>query len=403
MHPDWSTFFNVDRVYLFHIRKTAGSSLCSAFDGVEGFESAHSPAWLVEVPEEAFTVTILRDPVSRVVSYYRYLLWAIDHPDAHGLEPDIDAIVAEGALIDGGLRFSIDQIRKLKTESSVRELGVGQFARRLLARRSGFDGFLARVPPRKLLTQLHMFSRRFDPGEAAENILECDEVLFTESFSEGLNRLGGRLGVDLEERHERRFGERIELSENELEVAPRPPRAGIPNDGGRGGSAAGPREAHLHRSAVGDGPARLLSQVRRSAAAGRTPEGAGPGPRLSARALMRLRCLLPATLALLALGVGTASADQASQREAVRAVKEEIGSRWLLLETVPRSVHSRGAKAKVECDEVPRGRFLCSWSARNSLHDQVAQGFALVIQRPHGAEARLFAENCASRGVQPCV
>ena len=100
---------------------------------------------------------------------------------------------------------------------------------------------------------------------------------------------------------------------------------------------------------------------------------------------MRLKVAIPAVIAFFALGVGTAGAEQPRHADAVRAVKEEIGSRWLLLETVPRSVRSRGASASVSCDRVTKGRFLCSWTASNDLREQAAEGFAVVAPRPHGA------------------
>lgn len=66
------------------------------------------------------------------------------------------------------------------------------------------------------MAQLHMFSPTFDPEEAAQRALECDAVLFTETFSEDLRALGEQLGVELREHRERGFVPRIEMSEREL-------------------------------------------------------------------------------------------------------------------------------------------------------------------------------------------
>src|SRR4051794_8460283 len=98
------------RVYHFHVRKSAGTSLNAAFwalggvdadvltrsrakrvEGnghvfvrgdsalIEGGEylygSSHTPAYLLDLPAETYTITILRDPVARFLSYYRYLRW----------------------------------------------------------------------------------------------------------------------------------------------------------------------------------------------------------------------------------------------------------------------------------------------------------------------------------------
>ena len=100
------------RVYFYHIRKTAGTSLNMAFMGLagnghdlnerlqrsvdkwliadgyvfvrairhlreEGFYfqgGSHIPAPMLSLPEKTFRVTCLRDPVERVLSHYRMLV-----------------------------------------------------------------------------------------------------------------------------------------------------------------------------------------------------------------------------------------------------------------------------------------------------------------------------------------
>jgi hypothetical protein len=252
------------RIYHFHIRKTGGSSLDSAFlalggpklgtvaeraqfdeNLVEGnglrfvhhdldliaggdyfFASSHEPFFRVDLPPGTFTITILRDPVKRAMSYLRYLLWARANPGAYDREPYIDKVRAESEFLDGGRRFLRAEISQhgVKVESAVRELGVGQYLARLspyrpdLGRhdlRPELQAFLARVPPRRLLTQLYMFSKRLDPREAAENVLRCSEICFTETLGADLARLGERLDLDLEEKRERSFGDRIALDPDE--------------------------------------------------------------------------------------------------------------------------------------------------------------------------------------------
>jgi len=255
------------RIYHFHIRKTGGSSLDSAFlalggpalgtiaerakfdeNLVEGnglrfvhhdlgliaggdyfFASSHEPIFRVELPPGTFTVTILRDPVKRAVSYLRYLLWARANPGAYELEPYIDKVRAESEFLDGGTRFLRTEVSAhgVKVESAVRELGLGQFLTRLSPFHPDLSGpdlrpelhaFLARVPPRRLLTQLYMFSKRLDPREAAANVLRCSEVCFTETFGPDLARLSERLDLDLEEKRERSFGEKIALNADEEQL-----------------------------------------------------------------------------------------------------------------------------------------------------------------------------------------
>jgi hypothetical protein len=213
------------RVYHFHVRKTAGTSLNAAFwalggldlqamsdrQEVEGnglrfvrgnrqliekgdyfFANSHQPAHELRLPPETYTITILRDPAARVISYYRYLLWARGNPTAREAEPFIDDVVAESSFLD----------------------------RRLSLRRRGasFRDFLDRVPPERLLAQLQMFSARFDPSEAAEAALACSATCFTETYPADLRRIAAELRLDLREKRERSFGERVVLGDDEDEL-----------------------------------------------------------------------------------------------------------------------------------------------------------------------------------------
>jgi hypothetical protein len=218
------------RVYHFHVRKTAGTSLNSAFWALGGldlqamadsqllegnglrfvrgnprlieegdyfFANSHQPAYALRLPPATFTVTILRDPASRAISYYSYLLWARSDAADGDREPFLDEVLAESAFLGGGSRRFLSRLSPR-------------------GRERGFRDFLDRVPPSHLLTQLHMFSERLDPGEAAENALACSAVCFTETFREDLKALARELRLDLRERRERRFGEKAVLTDDEL-------------------------------------------------------------------------------------------------------------------------------------------------------------------------------------------
>lgn len=209
------------RIYHYHVRKSAGTSLNSAFWGLAGLDlnaighhirvckngyvfvrhnrtliergdyfyaNGHHPAYTLELPRDTFTITILRDPLKRVLSYYRYLRWARDVPAAAKQEP--------------ALKGSWKGLR--------RELGwLGR----------SFGEFLTRTPREHLMAQLNMFSPSYNIAEAVERIGQCSAVSFTEQFGDGLQLLGQQLQLPLTERHERRFAFEYTPSANELDQA----------------------------------------------------------------------------------------------------------------------------------------------------------------------------------------
>ena len=203
------------RVYCYHVRKTAGTSLFLSFlalggedpmavwrriarsrlqrttsaaysyasndrdvlaEGAYFFGRSHRRFADQPLPPGTFTVTILRDPVERVCSYYDYLV----------------------SGDDAGMPGRVSR------------------RQRLLAH-GGFDAFLDRVPADGLLTQLAMFSERLDVSEAADRIAGCSSVFFTEDFSAGLARLGHRLDLPLLPYRARVTAGRTELTDQQRE------------------------------------------------------------------------------------------------------------------------------------------------------------------------------------------
>jgi hypothetical protein len=191
----------VERVYCYHVRKTGGTSLAHSFLGLGGedpglvekrmtrppfctrsgayrfvyqdlpllrrgiyqFGYSHKCADVVRLPPNTFRVTILRDPIDRVVSLYRYLI----DPRA-----------------DEGQAFKALPLERAWVSS-------------------GFPEFLARASRAQLLNQLYTFSRSGDVEQAARRILSCDRVLFTHELDTGIADLGDTLGLPLRTRRAR--------------------------------------------------------------------------------------------------------------------------------------------------------------------------------------------------------
>ena len=199
-HAKWHSD-EYQRIYMYHVRKTAGTSIAFAFMRLAGanpylienrlsrfafaqangyryvahdtdlvhqgkyfFGFGHAPAYVVDPPEVGtFKFTILRDPVDRVVSLYRYLAC-----------PDADSSFSITARTEE---------RRWATE--------------------GFDRFLDKIPPYHLTNQLHMFSRSSSVNEAVDYLNNLDIVLRTETLNCGLLRLQEALNLRFTLRRER--------------------------------------------------------------------------------------------------------------------------------------------------------------------------------------------------------
>jgi hypothetical protein len=202
-----------ERIYCFHVRKTGGTSLHRSFLSIGGEDPAvverrlsssflhrtasggyvfavtqrrvleqgryfygwsHMAAHKLKLPPQTFTVSILRDPVSRVASYYNYLL-AGDPP---------------------GTAFPVPETERERA-------------------RNGFHSLLDTMPRSELLRQLFMFSASFNVNEAVDRASRCSMLFFNEEYSQGLRQLSQRLNLRLEMRHDRAGTAKVELSQDE--------------------------------------------------------------------------------------------------------------------------------------------------------------------------------------------
>jgi hypothetical protein len=132
-------------------------------EGHYHFGFSHSPLSQLDLPDNTFVFTCLRDPVDRMLSYYRMLL---------------------------DYRAGVQLSRALGWQ-------VGWLG-------DSFQDFLRNVPDEWLLGQLFRFSHSLNVDAALRNLARCQEVLFTDSLSSDLPNLGRQLRLPLRKRHTRK-------------------------------------------------------------------------------------------------------------------------------------------------------------------------------------------------------
>jgi Sulfotransferase family len=202
------------RIYFHHVRKTAGTSIAYAFYGVAGdpytieeqlkyfrfaarsgyryvglnprliaqgdyfFASSHLPNHEISLPRcGTFSFTVLRDPMERVISLYRYLS-----------NPKADRLYASAAF-DHEHAWAAD----------------------------GFESFLERVPKNHLLNQLYMFSRTGSVEEAVNALEGLSCVIRTETLTDDILGLQSRLGIPIQVGVERKSDHLVDLSRLEID------------------------------------------------------------------------------------------------------------------------------------------------------------------------------------------
>jgi hypothetical protein len=204
------------RIYLYHIKKSGGTSLNHSFMSLGGedgkavyariinsynfrtlssdkifvgwnpkliekgnyfYAHSHIPAHQLSLPSDTFTITCLRDPVKRVLSQYKMLYYykinRIDHP---------------GMKVEG--------------------MWLG----------NSFRDFLSMVPKEQMLNQIYMFSKSFSIDEAFERIVNCSHFFFTEHFNRGVEVLSEKLKIKLSPVHSRKTAVDITFDPIDIEV-----------------------------------------------------------------------------------------------------------------------------------------------------------------------------------------
>jgi hypothetical protein len=206
-----------DRVYFHHIRKTAGTSIVVAFFALSGsdprkierrlyryaftraggmrfvgpntrliqggryfFAYSHFPSYVARPPTaRTFAFTVLRDPVERVVSLYRYLRSQDSDEGFTFRAPPSEQFWAQGTL----------------------------------------GRFLDRIPQTDLLRQLYMFSPTGGVSETVDTLGTFHLVIHTKTLGAGVEILKKRTGVTLDVGHQRVSSASIEIPQSQLDRA----------------------------------------------------------------------------------------------------------------------------------------------------------------------------------------
>lgn len=201
------------RIYLYHIRKTAGTSLIHSFLSLYGdpknlykrlknnvclkqkgkvfvgwdpaiiakgnffFAFSHLPYHDVQLPKDTFTITCFRDPIERVLSHYKML---------------------------AANKNNEEYVKFYKLDSEMEMI------------HGGVDAFLDNITPEHLLRQLYMFSKEFNIEEAVENINNCSYFFFSDEFEAGLRDISSKLDLNLQPQVANRSNFSLNLEEKTL-------------------------------------------------------------------------------------------------------------------------------------------------------------------------------------------
>lgn len=202
------------RIYFFHIRKAAGKSVTDSIMATQGrdhykrnadlygarnnrivyndkvivgwhpilieqgnyyYAFSHIPYHQIKVPSKTFTITSLRDPVKRVLSYYMMLR----------------TLQGEQSLP-----------RKLNEE-------IGYLG-------NSIDYFIRNIPKHHLMNQLYMFSKDYSVSEAYSNIVGLSYFFFLEDFNLGIKELGEKLELKLKILHSNKIDINEDIPDNTI-------------------------------------------------------------------------------------------------------------------------------------------------------------------------------------------
>lgn len=201
------------RIYHFHSRKTAGTSIAKIFLSLNGndggrlfdelaqqadrpmlrdgrifagwdkriiesgeyfFAFSHLCFDDLDLPAGTFRFTSLRDPTDRVLSHYRMLL-------------------------------DFGQLENPHSSFQEERHWMG----------ATFSDFLDRIPRQHLQNQLYMFSQQFDVEQAIERVSGLEHVVMFDELADGMKQLSDKTGIELGLRHDRRGASQFEIEDGD--------------------------------------------------------------------------------------------------------------------------------------------------------------------------------------------
>jgi len=185
----------IDRVYHIHIRKSAGTSLNNVFFNQAGlslqefwrepvyiknemvfvqhqkepinagnyfYASSHYPIWELNLKPNTFTYCILRNPIDRLVSLYKYYCWVnqVDDKTGYSMDPSYYVLLAQEHLLN-----------------------------------KSFTDFVKELSSKYLSNQLFIFDKDLNPEKALERLTEVNKVYFFDKLDFAITDLTATLNL----------------------------------------------------------------------------------------------------------------------------------------------------------------------------------------------------------------
>lgn len=143
--------------------------------GNYSYAFSHFPLHELNLKKHIYTITCFRDPLKRVVSHYKMLMYFKENNISHSC---------------------------MKTEG--KWLG------------DNFDDFLNNLPKHHLLNQLYMFSKNYEIDEAVINIKTVNKVLLTENLERDLKDLERTTNWKLPISNQKKYDYNIEITDKQI-------------------------------------------------------------------------------------------------------------------------------------------------------------------------------------------